>query len=488
VTGRDPSQDRVVRPASRLIRPLAGINAHVVADYGWLVGGYVGRSLAYAGLVAVLAHALGPTGFGRLSLFLAVALAIGYAAGSWPFLAIPILAAGGVRITAVIRATASIAAPACGLALAVAAAVLTASDGTVLDFVLVTIYALSFVGLQGAYALYQTLERTPLVAGYQVLERALGLAAVLALLAATQLTVTGSQAALALSAAFVCALALLHGRRLVVGRDMGLAGAAVTRRDVTAAVGPLAVITVLNYLYQWIDILILSALSAASAVGVYSLAYQGYQLTAATAALGVLALMPRFARRTAGAFGDASALLRWEALVTSAQLWSLGVGALVLCAALVYPLAFGSSYADGLPGLCLMLASCALLAPYSAVVSALQAVRQAKRIAQVTAAAVVVKLALDFALIPVAGVTGAAIATCATTTVACVALPYRVLGSRPTAQLLALSAPAVGVALALALSRSVPVLIACGLILGAWGVGVVRAPQAVPRWTGLRTR
>ena len=72
-------------------------------DVGWLWAGYAGRALVYLGLVVVLTRALGAAGFGQLSLFLAVTLGVSQVAGSWPFLAVPVLSAHGRSIGAAFR-------------------------------------------------------------------------------------------------------------------------------------------------------------------------------------------------------------------------------------------------------------------------------------------------------------------------------------------------------------------------------------------------
>ncbi|HEY1853541.1 MAG TPA: hypothetical protein VGG40_03055, partial [Solirubrobacterales bacterium] len=72
-------------------------------DVGWLWAGYLARSLGYFGLILLFTRELGTSGFGQLSLFLAVTLGVSQVAGSWPFLAVPVLHAQGRSIGASFR-------------------------------------------------------------------------------------------------------------------------------------------------------------------------------------------------------------------------------------------------------------------------------------------------------------------------------------------------------------------------------------------------
>jgi len=76
------------------------VSRRLRADVGWLWSGYVGRTVAYLGLIVVLTRALGPTAFGEFSLFLALTLGVSQIAGSLPFLAVPVLGARGRSIAA----------------------------------------------------------------------------------------------------------------------------------------------------------------------------------------------------------------------------------------------------------------------------------------------------------------------------------------------------------------------------------------------------
>ena len=117
-------------------------------DVGWLWAGYVGRSLAYLGLTIVLIRSLGVSGYGELALFLALTLGVSQVAGSWPFLAVPVLSAHGRTIAAAFRPAAHVA----GIATAGALAIVIASaihSNAAVSLAALAVYSVALIGLQG---------------------------------------------------------------------------------------------------------------------------------------------------------------------------------------------------------------------------------------------------------------------------------------------------------------------------------------------------
>ncbi len=184
-------------------------------DVAWLWVGYLSRAVAYFGLIVVLTRELGPAGFGSLSLFLAVTLGVSQVAGSWPFLAVPVLSAHGRTIGAAFRPAAYVAAMATGASLLVAVPISFALQSrAAISLLAVVAYSLALVALQGIYAVQQTEGRMAGIALLQTADRALALA--LALVAAAVLTLDVLQAEILLAVASVvsCAVAfVVIGRR-----------------------------------------------------------------------------------------------------------------------------------------------------------------------------------------------------------------------------------------------------------------------------------
>ena len=126
-------------------------------DVVWLWIGYLGRSIGYFGLIVVFTRALGVDGFGVLSLFLAVTLGVSQVAGSWPFLAVPVLSAKEGSIGAAFRPAGYVAAMATAASLVVAVPLSIAIGITSpVSLACIVISAIALVGLQGIFSVQQT--------------------------------------------------------------------------------------------------------------------------------------------------------------------------------------------------------------------------------------------------------------------------------------------------------------------------------------------
>jgi O-antigen/teichoic acid export membrane protein len=453
-------------------------------DVGWLWAGYVGRAFVYLGLVVVLTRSLGAAGFGALSLFLAVTLGVSQVAGSWPFLAVPVLSAHGRTIGAAFRPAAYVAGIATAGALVVALPIsFLIHSRAPTSLASVVGYSVALVGLQGIYAVLQTEGRMSAIALVQTAERGAALVLALATTTILTLTVLGSEALLAIASIATCFAAYAW-----IGRRQGLfRGEAGDLPDhlistVMQAVGAMGIVSVCSYGVAWVDVFILAAFKSNSDVGIYSLAYQVFTFVVQLGSLWAVAALPAHARSIA-AGGTLSAQLPTGRILTGAAFWSAIVAAIAVGSAIVLPHAFGADFDAAYTPLMVLLAGSGIgAAGYFLVLPALIASGHAALIAKVSLVAVVINLTLDVLLVPGLGVLGPAIATVAQTLFATAVLCVFALGARPSLNVFAVGAPgAIGVTI-LAIDPSEPafmVIAACAAILSA-GLALGLTRRRVP--------
>src|SRR4051794_25410177 len=301
-------------PETEPATPTPRFAAGFTADVSWLSAGYLVRSLAYLGTAAFLARALGPASFGHLSLFMALAAAIGYLAGSWPFVALPVMAAEGLSVRSVLVPSfkvAALAALACSAVVLPLGAVLISANGG--EIALLAVYAAGLIGLQALYAAFQAHGRMPAIGVAQASERVLTLLALGLLAAVAGASIRRAEIALAGAAVVVFAAGFL----LPAGPAMGSRGRQVAIREVLAAAGAMAIVTACSYLVAWIDILVLGAFKSDHEVGIYALAYQLFAFVVQLAALSIVAALPRHARRAASGSRDAGEFVPFGRLLDS---------------------------------------------------------------------------------------------------------------------------------------------------------------------------
>jgi len=386
-------------------------SADTVRGAGWLAVGYGARTAAYLGITVVLGRELGPAAFGAVALFIALGNGIAFVAGTWPFISVPLMVAEG-------RSAASAFGPALLLALAGAvlgaALVLPLSARLLTDgpdvLILLSVYALGLLVLNGVYAVLQAYERMRSIALLQSFERTASLA-VLAVLALT-VGLGATDAQLVLSAVVLAcggiAVAVLARRvRLVRLEDLGRAGLG----QVISRTGWLAVVTAASYLVASVDVVVLALFVSDAEVGVYALAYQVYAAVLQLGSLWLVAALPSHAR--AAARGASIVVPEPSRLAAAAALWGSGVGLLAVTGALAVPAVFGSQFERSVGPLTLLLASAALLAPFFAATPVLVAAGRSRRLAAACAGCAGLNLALDFLLAPALGIWGPAVATCA---------------------------------------------------------------------------
>ena len=437
-------------------------------DFSWVSAGYVVRSLAFLALTAVLAAALGPAGYGELSLFLALGATIAFLAASWPFLAVPVLASGGGPIGAVFRPALALAGAGAVLSTAIAVPLAAASiGGDAESLALLIVYGGAALLLQGLYSVLQTEGRMRAIAAAQSADRLAALALVGLIAALASVTVRNAELAIALSAAAVCAgLYAVISRRTpllrtsVAAEGPGMAG-------VLRAVGPMAVVTVCSYVVAWIDLLILAAFRPDADVGLYALAYQIFTFVLQVGSLWIVVALPESSRRAAAGEDRVEALLPERRLRAGIGLWAASVALLALAAAVALTLVFGPDFEGSAGPLMVLLASAALIAPYLAAVPVMIALGRTGELALISVAGAALNVTLDLALIPAIGIWGPAVATAAQNVAVTIAVGWVVLGPRRSAALAALAMPAAGGAGLLAADPREPVLIVGATLLAA---------------------
>jgi O-antigen/teichoic acid export membrane protein len=453
------------------------VSRRLHVDVGWLWAGYLARSLSYLAVTAVLARGLGSGGYGELSLFLALTLGVSQIAGSWPFLAVPVLGARSRSVAEAFRPAAIVAALAtlATLVVALPIAFLIMSTSAV-SLTALVVYSVALVGLQGVYGALQSEGRMRGIAGVQTMERLTGLIALLVAAAIATLTVSISETLLAFAAVVTCVAAF----RFVVPEALRRDGAQAPEHvvgTVIKAVGAMGIVSVCSYGVAWVDIYVLDAFRSHADVGVYALAYQVFTFALQLGSLWAVAALPRHAR-SAVAEEDLLSRLPMTTTLTVARLWSAAMPALAVVSVFLLPLAFGDDFRDAVAPTAVLLAGAIYLAGYFAVLPAFVAGGRTPFLAKVSLVAVTVNIVLDLALVPVLGFNGPAIATAVQTALSTALLLWAALGtSRAAAVMLAGTAPAIATAV-LAFDPRNPFLIALVLL--------VAAATLARGWSGLR--
>lgn len=416
-------------------------------DLIWLWLGYLGRSLAYLGMVYILTDLLGPSGYGELALFLGLTLGVSQIAGSWPFLSVPVLAAHGKTLSSVYRAAVKIGALCTIAALAVAIPIgfaLRTDDG--MQVWAVAVYAVALVGMQSAYGVFQAVGRMHLIAVTQTLERGFTLIALIVIGSAVTIGVADAEILIALTglAVTVGTLGYLIRRYglLRTGASSSDAGIETGVKEVMATVGPMAIVSACSYGVAWIDVFMISAFEPADQVGIYTLAYQIFTFTAQIGSLWAAATLPRHARLSAEGheLGDQ---LKPRALAMGGAVWSgLMAIAAALAAILVEPV-FGSEFDEAVAPLMVLLASAGLVAAYYVATPALIAAGRARFMAKISLTGLSVNVLLNLALIPTIGPIGAALATAIQSLAVSVGVLWTSIGLRNCLRVLGAAVPGV---------------------------------------------
>ena len=385
--------------------------AGLFGDLLWLAVGYGGRTLAFFGVTVLLTRSLGAEGYGTLSLFMAYALGLSYLCGSWPFLAVPVLAASEHDVGAAFRPAALVAGWAGALGLLVLLPLAWATlTKDFLALAALAVFSLMLIGLQGVYGFLQAEGRMRGIAVVQTGERTIALIALSLLAALASLTIVSAEVTLALAATAACFLAFgaIARRRPIFGEAGGEGGPTI--RAAMATVGPMAVVTVCAYVVAWIDIFVIAAFRSHSDVGVYSLAQQILMFLIQLGSLWITATLPRHAKSTSAglSFEDQLPIPQLRA---SSQAWAGAVGLAAVPIVLLIPRVFGEEFRDSAVPLMLLLCGATLFAPYIATVSAMIGSGKTRLLAWTSLGAAALNLTIDFALVPAIGIVGAGIAT-----------------------------------------------------------------------------
>jgi O-antigen/teichoic acid export membrane protein len=442
-------------------------------NVGWLWVGYVGRSLGYFVLIVILTRELGTAGFGVLSLFLAVTLGVSQVAGSWPFLAVPVLNAGERSIGAAFRPSAYVAAIATAVSLVIAIPVCIALGiDSPASLACVVVSAVALVGLQGAFAVQQTEGRMGEIAFLQSLERIVAVVLAFGALALAGFGVIGAQLLLTIASAvtFVAAGYML-ARRRTLHHEPGEHMPDHPVSTVMGSVGAMGLVSLASYGVAYADIFILAIFRTHSEVGIYSLAYQIFSFVTALTSYWLIAALPEHARSSASG-ANLKDQLPLGRMLKFTGLWAALVGLAGVVGAFVLPLVFGSSYEETAAPLLLLLGGSGVFAAtYYALLAALIGAQRSELIARVAIASVVINIVLDLILVPLIGVTGPALATFAQSLVGTLVLSTVVLGRGATLRLLAVCAPVITATMLLAINPK-GIGLAALAVVAAVGTGV----------------
>lgn len=447
----------------------------VARGFAWLVAGYAGRSLAYLGITVLLARALGPEGYGKVVLFIALTGAIALVAGSWPFLSVPVLCAHGSPLGSVVTSALALA---IGAAAILSAAVLpfsesiSGSGSSVIPAV--ALYASALIGLQAVYAMFQVREQMRAIAMIQALERVLTFVLLGGLVLAGALSLEAAQLGLGTGAMVILIGATIMARARLGLRAERMTPSAAMVRQVLGVAGPMAVVSVCSYLVAYVDVLLLKWFVGDREVGLYALGYQIFTLVIQVGALWIVAALP--AHAVEHARGTSETVVSPLVLRRVAYAWTAAMLLLAAGAALGLGTVFGARYEAARGPLVLLIAGTPLLAGYFVTVPLLVAAGRAKRLAAVSLAGLLINVGLDLALMPEHGFWAPAIATGAQNAVVATALLVATFGGGTAVRLLAGAVPAVCLCVALASAPDALLLTALAMVVGA-GYAVAATPK-----------
>lgn len=455
-------------------------------DVAWLWAGYVGRAAAYFGLIIVFTRELGPDGFGSLALFLAVTLGVSQVAGSWPFLAVPVLSAQGRTIGAAFRPSAYVAVMATAASLLVAVPISFALQSrAAISLLAVVVYSLALVGLQGLYAIQQTEGKMAGIAFLQTADRLFAFLLAFSGAALFALGVLDAEVLLTVASVVSCGVAFaIVGRRHKLFRRHADDIPDHQVSAVMGAVGAMGIVSLCSYGVDWADIFVLAAFRPNAEVGIYSLAYQSFTFVAQLATLWAVVALPAHARSTASG-EDLIDQLPLPRLTAYAGLWAALIATAAVSSAIFLPIAFGPAFADAVTPLLVLLAGSGVFAAvYFAVLPGLIAAGRSGLVAKVAGGSVAINIVLDLVLVPILGVLGPALATVGQSLFGTVVLASIVLGFRPTLRLLAVGVPAMLGCTLLAINPDdARLMILCGLIAvvtGLWGLAMTGRARGLP--------
>lgn len=414
------------------------MSRRLAADISWLWAGYAARSLAYLAVIVLLTRSLGPHDFGELSLFIAFGVGVTSLAGSWPFWAVPILANRGRRIAEVFLPAVRLAAISTGVSLIIALPVAwKLLEPSISLLLLLSIYSITLVSLQGLYGVFQAEGRMRDIAIAQAAERLITLGLLLIVLLGTSITVRMAEGTLALSAVAISVFAYLAAvdRQDLLGGEGELDWHTVRR-----AIGAMGIVNAASYGVAWVDIYLLALFKPGADVGLYGLAYQIYTVAVQLAILWMVATLPRHARAFHAGVAPADQLPQ-EHVLMGVRLWASLVGLGAIVAAVSLTSVFGSNFGDSTQPLMVLLVGASFLAPYLAVVSVLVAADQGSLVAKVSVVCVTINIVVDLILIPPVGLMGPAVATTVQVAVAAVWILYRCLGRQRLTEIIKVNAP-----------------------------------------------
>jgi len=432
--------------------------------------GYLIRSIGTFGLVVLLSRTVGPTGFGQVSVFLAVSWGLFYVTSSWVLVAVPALGASrrdepfysAVFWTAALLAAVALA----GACVVVLGAALVSGAGAeeLLDrraWAAIPVAAFGLLALHCAYALLQGAQEAAWVALLQGADRLLATVFVLG-----AFLVAADEPVLAMEAMAVASVLVAGGALWLPATRRRLRRPRLDREHLrrTARLSlPLAVTNVCAYVVGWVGVIVLAAFRSDAETGIFGLAFQLYQLPVALAGVWVLAAVPAYA---AGHLEDGRASFDGR-VDLAARWWSAACAGLGTVAALALVPLFGDAFEDARRLFPLMLIGAATLAGYYAVVPKLVARERTATLMRVSLAGAALNVVLDVLLVFELGVWGVAVGTLAQTLLVTAALVVLDRGVRGLARVAATTWPAVaaltaivvgsagGVALALAAALTV---------------------------------
>lgn len=420
-----------------------------LSNYGWLLLGQAGATLALFLTTILLTRHLGPDGYGRYSLFLVVAQILLLPVSAWTagavirFGAEEYLQRGKLARTLTSRWC--FIAPAALLVLALAA---LGRQELARYLELPT----AAVGLLAAYVLFQTVSQTfhnglqavSKMKHYALLlfaDKALTLGGVFLLAGLAGLAVSGVIAVVALAALGTSIIGLLAlGPRLALPPEVR----AEALRQMYFFSYPLLLGGVVTYLGNYADVLIINHYLRKADVGLYALAYQGFNLLVQLVLLVNVMLGPIVI--SLYVTGRVDLIRRYvERIVPQGLLlWAAILAVVVAISDPVIRLIFGPGFEAATTPFALLAFGAAFGGLQMLITPVLTAYKLTKEAVAVLVGGAVLNIIVDILLIPRVGIVGGALGTlgaAAFSAAFCVLVVYWRVGGLPWGRLLLLGPP-----------------------------------------------
>jgi len=174
---------------------------------------------------------------------------------------------------------------------------------------------------------------------------------------------------------------------------------------------PLLLVSIGGFIFGWVDIAVIKYFMAIEKVGLYSLAYNGLNAVESVVLLMAIVLRPIFISLIANEKKEYIMAFGRRILPQVQFIWGLAFIALGWISTWMIPLVFGKDFAPSSPVFIILLISLNFTVFNTIVQSIFIGLSKVGTVAKISISATLINLILDFILVPLFGIIGAAFAT-----------------------------------------------------------------------------